>query len=170
LAKCLSVNAENIESVSNELYPSMLASQLSSFTYPIIAEIFSRLQPRIDETRRVEIDPLEQNTPYVDNSLNFFYESRLLNLLIPWLKNIRLESDSKYSNCIMPQSVFIMNNLLYCTYWFSKRHPVATKQIWASLASYEPNAIAALNTISALARLDNLDIGVHSLLQGRDLN
>ena len=164
LAKYLSAAGENIESVSSDLYPAMLASRLSSFTYPVVAEIFSRLQPRMvggDETRRVEIDPLDQhNSLNFDNSLNFFYESRLLNLLIPWLKNIRLEG-----NCVSPESLFILNNLLYCSHRFSKRHPVATRHIWSALASNEANAMAAINCLAALARLDNLDVSIHELLQ-----
>ena len=63
LAKYLSPIGENIESVSSDLYPAMLASRLSHFTYPIIAEIFTRLQPRNgmeDSVHRSEIDPVEQ--------------------------------------------------------------------------------------------------------------
>lgn len=164
LAKYLSATGENIESISSDLYPAMLAARLSSFTYPVIAEIFSRLQPRVigvDDSRRVELDPLDQhNVAFVDNSLNFFYESRLLNLLIPWLKNVRLDG-----NCVSAESLFILNNLLYCSHRFSKRHPTATRHIWSALASNESNAMASINCLAALARLDNLDASIHALLQ-----
>ena len=84
----------------------------------------------------------------------------MLNLLIPWLKNVRLEGSTT-----SPESLFVLNNLLFCSHRFSKRHPVATRQIWSALAINEGNAAAAVNCMAALARLDNLDSSIHALLQ-----
>ena len=79
---------------------------------------------------------------------------------VPWIRNIKFE-ENKFS----AEAIFIFNNLLYCNYKFSRRHPAVTKKIWASFASNESNALLTLNLINALCRLDNLDSSILSLLQ-----
>ena len=101
LAKYLSPIGENIESVSSDLYPAMLASRLSHFTYPIIAEIFTRLQPRNgmeDSVHRSEIDPVEHTQ---GTFLYLFYHT------IVWFtveesfrgKTNKISSDPQVSSC-----------------------------------------------------------------------
>lgn len=158
LAKHCSSHGKVIESMSPDKYPEKLATELTEYTFPILTEIFLRLQNRGAENVREDLVDAK-NAGQIDNSLNFFYEARLLNLLMPWLKKIQLES------CSCKRSLFIINNLLFCSFTFSRRHPVVTREVWLALASNDQNAMIVIHSICAMAGLDNLDPSVNGLFQ-----
>ena len=84
-----------------------------------------------------------------------------MSLIIPWLKNIRIDEQKTFSNEVS----FLLNNLLYCTYRYGRRHPTIIKKIWAALAGHDSNALLTVNLINALCRLDNLDPFILDLIQ-----
>ncbi|CAG5096928.1 Oidioi.mRNA.OKI2018_I69.XSR.g14850.t1.cds [Oikopleura dioica] len=157
LAKHCSKEGKVIESTSPEKYPEVLAAELIDLTFPILTEIFLRLQNRGAENFREDL--VDPKIGQIDNSLNFFYEARLLSLLLHWLRKLQLDS------CSSKESLFIINNLLFCTYTFSRRHPVVTREVWFALGQNEQNAMIVIYSICAMARLDNLDQTVVDLFQ-----
>jgi len=157
LAKHCSKEGKVIESTSPEKYPEILATELVDLTFPILTEIFLRLQNRGAENFREDL--VDPKIGQIDNSLNFFYEARLLSLLLHWLRKLQLD------NCSSKESLFIINNLLFCTYTFSRRHPVVTREVWFALCQNEQNAMIVIYSICAMARLDNLDQTVVDLFQ-----
>ena len=137
---------------SIEDYPEQIVRCLQRHTYAILNEIFTRLRPLSDD---------DKDSSFGGGELEFFYEWRLLSLIIPWLKNIKVDDQKTFSSEI----AFLFNNLLFCTFRFGRRHPTIIKRIWSALAGHDSNALLTINLINALCRLDNLDPFILELIQ-----